>query len=345
MVVRKKLLQGSAAGAARMILRALLDDWVRTRRGVMQPGNADSVHDFRVALRRLRSILRAFRPVLPLPKGLRRRLRRLARATDESRNLEIWQAWIGEHANQLTARQRAGVSWLQAGLRNRRQRADARMRSRITRWFSCAGEELRQVGAGRGPKARPQDAAAVVQRSLRTGAAVLARQLGQIASMRDREAIHNARIAAKRLRYLLEELEDELPETGGILVKLEKLQGILGEVHDAHVFADLLRAALAETGEQRVRMVNEKLLPWPVAGGPNEPAAPPGVRRGLLALARRLRGHGEARFEQLKTEWLEGQSAELVVRLGQLSIQSSAKSGRPDLNRRLPAPKAGALPD
>jgi CHAD domain-containing protein len=345
MAVRKKVLQGSAANAARMILRGLLNDWVRARRAVLHPGNADSVHDFRVALRRLRSILRAFRPVLPLPKGLRRRLRRLARATDESRNLEIWQAWVGEHANQLTAGQRAGVHWLQAGLRTRRQGTDARMRSQIATWFNRARAELRQVAAGRGPKARAQNATVLVQRTLRTGATVLARHLGQISSMCDREAIHEARIAAKRLRYLLEEIEEELPEAGGILVKLEKLQGTLGEVHDAQVFADLLRPALIETGERRARMVTKKLLPWPPAGGPTDPAAPPGVRQGLLALARRLRQHGDARFEQLKAEWLEGHSAELVVRLGQLSIHSTTESGRPDLNRRLPAPKAGALPD
>lgn len=344
MAVRKKLLQGSAAGAARTIIRGLLADLVRARRGLTQRKNADSVHDFRVALRRVRSILRAFRTALPLPKGLRRRLRRLARATDESRNLETWQAWIAE-ANQLTARQREGVSWLQARLRNRRRSADARTRRQITKWFGRARDGLRQISAGGGPKAGPQKAAASVRRAVRTGALVLSRQLGQVSSMRDREPIHAARIAAKRLRYLLEEFAEELPEAGGILIKLEKLQGILGEVHDAHVFADQLRAALAETGEQRARMVNEKLLPWPGAGGTTERAAPPGARVGLLALARRLRRHGESRFEQLRAEWLEGQAAELVVRLGQLSIESSGESGRPDLNRRLPAPKAGALPD
>jgi CHAD domain-containing protein len=306
MVKREKLLQNSAAKAAREIAERQAASWVRVHRRLRQRGDSDALHDFRVALRRLRSTLRAFRPFLISPKGLRRRLRRLSRATNESRNLEIWQAWVAKHAGKLTERQQQGVRWLRARLHTQRQRSDARMHAQIAKWFPRLRRELAALrGAARPTPAKPVRATAAVHRVVLTGSSVLQRQLGQVHSMRDRQAAHAARIAAKRLRYLLEPFAAELRGATTIVKQLEQLQYSLGEVHDAHVFADVLRDALAEVSEQRARLFNQKLLPWPGAGRSSGRAPPAGARSGLLTLARRLRKDGEVRFAALRKEWLD----------------------------------------
>jgi CHAD domain-containing protein len=297
---RGKLLRGSAAEAGRAIARRQTTAWIETRRGIVRPGDSEALHDFRVALRRLRSTLRTFRPYLSLPPGLRRRLRRLSRATNESRNLEIWQSWVEQHTGKLTTRQEAGVHWLRARLRVQRRRSTALMQAEIAQRLPRLRRQLKAISEG----AEQLGAAEAVRRAIWSGTTVLERQLGQVRSMRDRQAAHAARIAAKRLRYLLESFSGELPGAGPILEQLELLQAQLGEVHDAHVFADALRDALAEASTQRARLLNQKLLPWPGAGRSTGRAPPPGARSGLLALARRLREDGELRFERLRSEWL-----------------------------------------
>jgi CHAD domain-containing protein len=345
MPLEQRLLEGPAERVARQILSEELARWVRANRRMSWRRSSDSLHDFRVALRRLRSTLRAFRVYLDPPKGLRRRLRRLARETNESRNLEIWQRWVREQAKLLTPRQTLGVRWLQGRLRTRKRRADARMGRQVARWFEELREELEAVGDAREPGPRSLTGArSAVAAAVGDGREELRKQLRRVHSLRERAPTHAARIAAKRLRYLLEPFRDELAGGARLLKQLELVQDILGEVHDAHVFADELRNALAEASEGRSRLLGRQLLPWPAEERVFRRSPPPGARAGLLALARRLRAAGEARIERLRQERRKGTLAELLEGLASL-LGSTEASGRPDLNRRLPAPKAGALPD
>ena len=56
------------------------------------------------------------------------------------------------------------------------------------------------------------------------------------------EAQHDMRIAAKRLRYLLEFTEDCLGEAGPIARRAARdLQGVLGDIHDCDVMEPLAR--------------------------------------------------------------------------------------------------------
>ena len=342
---QSRLLHHPADRVARQILSRELAQWVRSRRRLGRRRTSRALHDFRVALRRLRSTLRAFRAYLQPAKGLRSRLRSLAGDTNESRNLEIWQGWVSEQAKFLTARQAIGVRWLQGRLRTRKRRAELRMRGKISGSFAGLQRELEAMvhAHPRGGRRAASDAALAA--AVRDGRADLRQQLTRVHSLRDREAAHEARIAAKRLRYLLEPFAPELAGGGKLVDRLELLQDVLGEIHDAHVFADELRDALTEASEGRSRVVGRRLLPWPAAEPAPGKRPPPGARVGLLALARRLRADGEQRFERLRAERRKGTVADLLRGLTRMGRGLREGSGRPDLNRRLPAPKAGALPD
>lgn len=346
----KALLDRSAARAAREVASRQLDEWARARRKLGRDRDPDVLHDFRVALRRLRSTLRAFRGVGQLPPGLRRGLRRLARATNESRNLEIFREWLSHQPATMTARQRNGARWLSSRLAAQQRRADQEMQDRIGRRFAKLRRDLRNGlaklrGGGRG--ARGARTASVVRKVVRDETVELERLLGQVRSMRDRDPAHAARISVKRIRYLLEPFSDEIPGGAALIERLRDLQTILGEVHDAHVMADGLRDALAEASELRSRKVALDVLPWPPSGELPPSAPPGGGRTGLLVLARRLHAEGARRFGRLRSEYLgrSGAAPALLLSLKELGQKRLEKrSGRPDLNRRLPAPKAGALP-
>jgi CHAD domain-containing protein len=105
------LLDRPAAEAARLLALRLLDDAASARLRLGRPDDPEALHDFRVAIRRLRSSIRAWRDVLDnavSPRVLRR-LRRLARATSESRDLEVHLAWVAAQAPNQREYQRPGL--------------------------------------------------------------------------------------------------------------------------------------------------------------------------------------------------------------------------------------------
>src|SRR5438034_5476602 len=58
-------------------------------------------------------------------------------------------------------------------------------------------------------------------------------RMSEIESASDAKGIHRARIAAKRLRYVLEPLSDE-GIVASLVQQLAALQAVLGAVHDSH---------------------------------------------------------------------------------------------------------------
>jgi CYTH domain-containing protein len=97
-------------------------------------------------------------------------------------------------------------------------------------------------------------------------------------------AIHRARIAAKRLRYLLDPFVGGVPDGGAVIDQLKALQDALGDVHDAHVFLAELRETLPEA--------------W--AAAPSEA----GVVPGLQALMTSLQTRGFQAFAGTAPAWL-----------------------------------------
>src|ERR1700682_4012650 len=92
----------------------------------------------------------------------------------------------------------------------------------------------------------PQTMARVTSRRLADAADRLQRRLSRVNEITDEEPIHRARIAAKRVRYLLEPFAEDFDDGPAIIDCLKQLQDTFGDVHDVHVFAPTLADAMAE---------------------------------------------------------------------------------------------------
>ncbi|MGH9885846.1 MAG: CHAD domain-containing protein, partial [bacterium] len=96
--------RAALTGDARRVVRVAADELLaRVRKkseDLAANEDPDALHDFRVAVRRLRSWLRAFGAELDdtLRGKERKRLDRIAEATRESRDLEVHIAWIEKFA-------------------------------------------------------------------------------------------------------------------------------------------------------------------------------------------------------------------------------------------------------
>ena len=344
------LLDQPVQRAARLVALALLADAQKARGRLGDEWNADTLHDFRVAVRRLRSWLRAFRPWLDssVPRRPRRRLRKSARLTGESRDAAVHLEWLGAQRRELSPRQRIGLAWLVERIEAQQTNADEISAGSGVRAFDRAQRVLARTL----PEYRlrvdcdESDAQAfgtVLATLLREHAATLERRLAKVRRFEDDDRVHRARIAAKRLRYLLEPAATQLDSVvaAGLVADLSSLQDTLGDWHDVHVFATEIVKASEKAAADAAHQLSESV----VEGEPTEDAVRAArehdVTRGLLAVASRLHERGERAFADAEQRWL-GAGDALANRVEVVARSLESRDLAPDEAEL--APRLRALP-
>lgn len=239
------------ARTTRTLVEDVVAELARLREGPKVP-DAEVVHALRVAIRKLRAWLEVGARVAGGRVGTRELwlLRRLARRAGAVRDVQLMREWL--------AARRAGGARLQhaerldAALRSDEKRAARRLHRALGKGsiellarLRARAEAHAQGGDGRGASARI--AAALEERR-----EVL---LGALAAWRDSDTegdAHAARIAAKKLRYLLQPLLPAARPAVTLSAALERVQEALGLYHDAQVRLDRF-AALGAGRELRLR--------------------------------------------------------------------------------------------
>jgi CHAD domain-containing protein len=291
------MLDRPAAEGASTVARALLADAVARARGARRRGGPEALHDFRVAVRRLRSYLRAFREVLrPAVRGRDlRRLRRIARATNAARDVEVLAAWVKDATGDLEPAHRPAAAWLSgrlgalrrgqhgtevAGSMKETERRAPRLERRLARLEAERGAEPYRAALGR---------------ELHRAIASVAAALREAAEPPDPARAHEARVEAKRLRYLLETLR-EVPglEVEPAVDGLKRMQDRIGLLHDASVAADWIGAARRE------------IRAGDAGPGDDDP------RPGLLALERLARRREKELLVEVSRTWLADHGAAVL---------------------------------
>jgi CHAD domain-containing protein len=194
--------------------------------------NDEELHQLRVTLRRMRSVLRG------VPGGKARRLRHrlgaLARTTGDARD---WDTLYAGTRDQLTTEQ---FNKLEPLLHKRRESARSQVYrmfhakqwlTALRRWDVLAGktdldaDSLRMV---------PGELAARLRRATKTADKAMAKD--------DEKHWHKLRIAIKELRYALDTGSDEMSasERPELLQQCKTLQTLLGDWHDTVVHRQLL---------------------------------------------------------------------------------------------------------
>ncbi|HSG38783.1 MAG TPA: CHAD domain-containing protein [Thermoanaerobaculia bacterium] len=298
---------------ARLLALSFLDQARAARPRLADPSDSEALHDFRVALRRLRSCLRAYRSYLDesVPRKLARKLKKLAQATGPGRDTEVQIAWLRGRSAHLSSSHRAGQAWLVARLEGRMREAYEDTREEIERDFDKIEEALRRrlsvyrTEIHLGSEAPQSTLAEATAGILRKQVEELESHLARIEDAEDETEGHEARISAKRVRYLLEPFVDAVPGAGPVVKRFKALQDLLGDLHDAHVLETELTEALETAAAERART----LLDLSLADVPDDNLLRAERRRaresGLIALARLNRVRRDRLFEALEAEWLE----------------------------------------
>ncbi len=307
------LLDDTAQRSARLVALGLLEDLVTERRRLAEERESETLHDFRVALRRLRSWLRAFGSVLEgsVPAPCVRRLGRMARESNAGRDAEVFLGWLATAGPQLPPRERGAVRWLTERFARQEREAESELEGRLAKDFDRTVARLEErlstyrVAAHVHAGVREPVFAVVVASLLRDHANDLRRRLKRVSSVEDIEAVHRARITGKRLRYVLEPVAPHLPGGSELLARLRGLQDALGDVHDAHVWLLVLRHVVADLAMEEGRRMAHALTAAGTEEAPKRRRRGP-PRAGLVALARLAHERAESAFARYQAGWVDG---------------------------------------
>ncbi len=264
------------------------------------PADEEALHDLRVALRRLHSLLRSYDDDLAwLPAKQRKAVRRLARASNPARDAEVQLVWLQQHDKGLRESQQIGYDWLIAELQ---PKSDGTLLRTLRDGVARLHKKLRPLfkPLARDGASGPLFAEAAAARA-QPQVDEVCRALADIRAAQDVGSAHEARIAVKRLRYLLTPLRGQGPACQQTIVLLRRLQDLLGDLHDRHVLEQLLDDSVAGLAAAQAREAFERMRR---AVTPARDWQPPQLP-GLLAIARRNEAAMTALYETLQQEFLQ----------------------------------------
>jgi CHAD domain-containing protein len=210
--------------------------------------DGEAVHDLRVALRRTRSVLEIGRPIFGRFRTdeVRSALRDLQQATGALRDEEV----LLELVSSLGLNRPDVESWI--AIRRRRER---RLRRLLARSIE-AGDLVRArrlldaLLAFRVDPARDRRLSKFARRAVALAQRRVVRR--RTTRIDDAAALHQLRIACKRLRYVVETFAGNLPaDLAALAQPATRLQSRLGSIHDIDVAAGCVRRARGLTLDAR----------------------------------------------------------------------------------------------
>lgn len=286
----------TAAEGFQAIARSCIRHFLRNEPLLFHSRSEPALHQTRVALRRLRSAMTLFSPVLDDPElaPLKQRLKALARQMGDARDLDVFLAAM--HAQDEPDPDREALA---EALRRRREEAydevvkamkapeAQRLMFDLAVWVEAGAWSTAD-----GPAKAPLTGFA--QEALDRRHRKLTKKGRGLATLSEQDR-HQVRIEAKKLRYavefftgLFEDLGKARKRAGELLQELKALQGQLGELNDA-VQAKALTLALAESfAEQRSAPQKRRRLIYAAGqeAGRRTAGAPKMIRKAARAHAR-----------------------------------------------------------
>jgi CHAD domain-containing protein len=240
------------AATLRSYTRLLMSYDVQVRRGL-----DDSVHQMRVASRRLRSALRSFAPLLDKEwaDDLGAELHWLAGVLGAARDSEVLRDRLLAAAAELPpqARPDAVAAKLAeiCGKRHQLAMDELVVAMRSERYLALLERLVDGATYPRTNDVARRSAAAVLKTAIRASWAVMRKRADPVTRHRRRPPVatdyHRLRIAAKRLRYLCDAAVPALgPKARKLSAQAARVQDVLGEHHDAVVAGDFIAEVAAQ---------------------------------------------------------------------------------------------------
>lgn len=241
--------------AVRAMAIAMLDQTKLYVGGVIADTDTEFLHQFRVNVRKLRSLISLLKQALPTPMldTLKPRLSSIASKTNKLRDLDVFILAQDNYRAMLPANYESGLNELYRLIEKQRKQE----KNKVARYLSstdykndiatCAAE-LSQSAAFQTPMAL-KPILQVVKKLLLKRYHKMLTMSAAINSRSADEKIHELRIEFKKLRYLIEFFIDLLPKKriGKIVSQIKKIQTVLGGYNDYCIQIEFLDDYIDDT--------------------------------------------------------------------------------------------------
>ena len=257
---RDIMLRDQLSEAGRKLLAAQLDRMKRREAGSRTGEDIESVHQMRVAIRRMRSLFMligaAYKP--KTVDGYSRDLRRIARALGRIRDLDVLILDLEAFRQSLPEGDQATLDQLIERLDSRRgehrERLNALFDSKFyARFLRRFARFCKKPGRGAGPVPNleaPHQLRHVLPIILHERLARV-RAYDTVLPAADDAILHALRVEFKQLRYALEFFQPLLGgTTNSFLREAKEMQEILGRINDIAVFSDYMSGLKKLSPEQ-----------------------------------------------------------------------------------------------
>ncbi len=227
---------------ARLIIITKFREAFHSRSAIHANEDIEAVHDMRVSLRRLWAAMRAFSNYFNKDvrfARLARRARKLARRLGAVRDLDVLIEMMQKHAQKAEIAEASAAAIDSIVARSMKQRA--KQHKKLTAYLhKLAQQQFETQFLGFFAACQPSQTNNA--KEIFTGVLEAFYLRAPQGDMSDGEALHQLRIAAKRLRYSLEFFETCYHrQLTSYLKSLRLLQELLGDIHDCDVMIELLK--------------------------------------------------------------------------------------------------------
>jgi CHAD domain-containing protein len=297
-----------------------LDRFADLEPKVLQGDETKAIHDIRVATRRLQTAMDLLipKPRPPEFRKLRRRLKRCRQILSEVRNCDAMAAKVETALSRKRTARREAWEAFQQFLNERRSKSFSKAVRKLGRTNLGASylqlkrlleqierRPMSQAEESKGGELTEKAFEAEVSSRLEDARKVFEKRLDACLAKPGAQSSHQVRIAAKRLRYLIEILREcDIPASSDALVWFRTIQTHLGDLHDSDILEQMLLEMIGRP--QYLREHLELSLQ---------------VARLILKLRRRkqllvdrfVRMTAESRDYERIQEWLAGMTKSLLV--------------------------------
>jgi CHAD domain-containing protein len=233
-----------AREAVRKIVHRMLEIALSNEEGIIQDIDTEFLHDYRICIRKIRSVLSLVKGVYPQgqTESLKRTLATLGTATNRLRDLDVYLLARDEYIRLLPEPLRPGLETMFRDFAQERKGALKKVRAHLTSSsYRNQMEELDRFFTA--PDALPVSPASehpigpLVARRIRKRYRMIRRLRRTLTVATPDTVVHRLRIDCKKLRYLLEFFSElfSADETAKIQKQLRRLQTRLGVFNDYSV--------------------------------------------------------------------------------------------------------------
>lgn len=286
--------------------------------------NGEALHDFRVSVRHLRSFLKSYEDFTKGAKKHRQRFSDIMTLTNAGRDNEVHLSWLKARQRKADSVEQNGIRYLLEQLSNDDQ-VDL---EKVKKQFASAEKKMEKDFSGK-PKKVKTSFAIVTAEVLQSYSKDLEKRLAKIEKSEDDTALHDVRIAGKKLRYTLELLESEAAKN--LAKELKGLQDLTGDLHDLQVLGPKVQTLL----RNEIKVWSQAFSESAKTLSQTELSQLPQLQQSydLAAVQRRLGTEKTALFEDLQKQWLENGNKnffkEVAVLVKELAKPLKAASKRP----------------